>query len=224
MERLIHQASSYAATIDGLILLVTVLAGFWLLLAYAVFFWLIWRFRARPGVRTQYFDGTEKRIKRWVTLPNLAILVFDVVVIVAAIRVWVEVKQTLPPAEVTIRVIGQQWGWVFQQPGADARLDTADDIYTTDDLFVETQKTYHFQLRSRDVIHSFSVPVFRIKQDIVPGRTITGWFKPTDTGTYDIQCAEICGIGHGVMAGRIHVQDAAEHAAWIAGNSPAATQ
>ncbi|MEK6688817.1 MAG: cytochrome C oxidase subunit II, partial [Gemmatimonadota bacterium] len=146
------------------------------------------------------------------------------VVIVAAIRVWVEVKQTLPPAEVTIRVIGQQWGWVFQQPGADARLDTADDIYTTDDLFVETQKTYHFQLRSRDVIHSFSVPVFRIKQDIVPGRTITGWFKPTDTGTYDIQCAEICGIGHGVMAGRIHVQDAAEHAAWIAGNSPAATQ
>lgn len=224
MERLIQQASSYAADIDGLIMLITVLAGFWLMLAYAVFFWILWRFRQKPGVPTQYFDGTEKHIKRWVAWPHFLILIFDVVVIVGAIRVWVDIKQTLPPAEATIRVIGQQWGWIFQQPGADAQLDTADDIYTTDDLYVQNDRTYHFQLRSRDVLHNFSVPVFRIKQDIVPGRTITGWFKPTKAGTFDIQCAEICGIGHGVMGGRIHVQDAAEHAAWIAGNSPAATQ
>lgn len=224
MERLIQQASSYASDIDGLIILITVLAGLCLVLAYVVFFWIIWRFRAKPGVKTQYFDGTEKHIKRWVTFPHMAILVFDVVVIVAAVRVWADVKQTLPPAEATIRVIGQQWGWIFQQPGVDAQLDTGDDIYTTDDLYVQNDRTYHFQLRSRDVLHSFSVPVFRIKQDIVPGRTITGWFKATKTGTFDIQCVEICGIGHGVMVGRIHVQDAGEHAAWIAGHSPAATQ
>jgi cytochrome c oxidase subunit 2 len=68
------------------------------------------------------------------------------------------------------------------------------------------------------------VPVFRIKQDAVPGRTITGWFHPIRAGTYDVQCAEICGIGHGVMAGRINVQDATEHAAWIAENSSASAQ
>ena len=108
--------------------------------------------------------------------------------------------------------------------GADGRLDTPDDILTTDDLYVENAATYHFQLQSRDVLHDFSVPVFRLKQDAVPGRTITGWFRPTVPGTYDIQCAEICGLGHGVMAGRIHVQAPAEYAAWVAEHSPASAQ
>jgi cytochrome c oxidase subunit 2 len=224
MERLIPQASSYAADIDGLIILITVLAGAWLLLAEGFLLWLVWRFRARDGVRTQYLDGTEPHIKKWLSRPHTIILVLDIVVIVAAVRVWVNVKQTLPPADATIRVVAQQWGWVFQHPGADHQLDSADDIYTTDDLYVENDKTYHFQLQSRDVLHSFSVPVFRIKQDAVPGRTITGWFKPIRTGNFDIQCVEICGVGHGVMGARIHVQDAAEHAAWVAGTSPTVTQ
>lgn len=224
MERLIQQASSYAASIDGLILLVTVLAGFWFLLAEGFFFWLIWRFRARPGVKSQYLEGHEHHVKRFITIPHLLVLVCDVFIIVGAMRVWYNIKQHLPEADRTIRVIGQQWAWVFQQPGRDGLLDTPDDIWTTDDLYVETDKTYHFQLQSRDVLHDFSVPVFRLKQDAVPGRTITGWFKPTTTGTFDIQCAEICGIGHGVMAGRIHVQDATDHAAWIADHSPASTQ
>jgi cytochrome c oxidase subunit 2 len=70
------------------------------------------------------------------------------------------------------------------------------------------------------VVHSFSVPVFRLKQDAVPGRTITGWFRPTQTGEFDIQCAEICGIGHGVMGARIHIESESEHATWMALNSP----
>ena len=71
------------------------------------------------------------------------------------------------------------------------------------------------------MLHDFSVPTFRLKQDAVPGRTITGWFRPTRAGEFDIQCAEICGIAHGAMAGRIHVQDAATHAAWLAAHSGA---
>jgi len=86
------------------------------------------------------------------------------------------------------------------------------------------EKTYHFRLESRDVLHSFSVPVFRLKQDAIPGRSITGWFQPTLTGEYSVQCAEICGIGHGVMAARIHIEDANQHATWVAGNSTPATQ
>ena len=219
IERYLIQASSYAQGIDGLITLVFVLVGFWFLAAEGIFFWLIWKFRARPGEKSQYLTGKEKHVKRWVTIPHALVLVCDVFIIVASIRVWYNVKQQLPEADATVRVIGQQWAWTFQHPGPDNVLDTEDDIVTVNDLHVEVDKTYHFLLESRDVLHSFSVPVFRLKQDAVPGRSITGWFRPTQTGEHDIQCAEICGIGHGVMAARIHIEGADRHAAWVAENS-----
>ncbi len=71
------------------------------------------------------------------------------------------------------------------------------------------------------MLHSFSVPAMRLKQDAVPGRVIHGWFDANQTGDFDIQCAEICGIGHGLMPGRLHVEDATQHAAWIAQSSAA---
>jgi cytochrome c oxidase subunit 2 len=220
MERLIGQASSFAGDVDGLILLVTVLVGFWFCLAQGMFFWLIFRFRAREGVPALYLTGKEKHVKRWVDIPHHLIILCDIVIIFGAIKVWANIKQKLPPADEQVRVVGQQWVWTFVHPGADGKLDTPDDIATTDDLHVEVGKTYHFLLESKDVLHSFSVPVFRLKQDAVPGRTITGWFKPTRTGAFDIQCAEICGIGHGVMNGRIHIENAAEHQAWVQEHTP----
>ncbi|MBR43147.1 MAG: cytochrome C oxidase subunit II [Gemmatimonadetes bacterium] len=217
------QASTYAADIDRLILFIGVIVGVWFLLAEGIFFWLIWKFRAKPGERTQYLDGTEKNVKKWITIPHALVLVCDVFILVGAVSVWYDVKQQLPDADSTIRVIGQQWAWTFQHPGADNELDTSDDIFTVNDLHVEVEKTYHFQLESRDVLHSFSVPVFRLKQDAIPGRSITGWFTPTRTGEHDVQCSEICGIGHGVMAARIHIEDANTHAAWITRSSAATT-
>lgn len=224
IERFLVQASTYAGNIDGLITLIVVLVGFWFLLAEGIFFWLIWRFRARPGEKSQYLTGKEKHVKRWVTIPHALVLVCDVFIIIGSVRVWYNIKQQLPEADSTIRIIGQQWAWTFQHPGPDNVLDTADDIFTVDRMHVEVEKTYHFRLESRDVLHSFSVPVFRLKQDAVPGRAITGWFRPTRTGEHDIQCAEICGIGHGVMAARIHIEDADTHARWIAENSTSAAQ
>jgi len=215
-------AGSYAGDIDGLIWLVTIVVGFWFFAAQAMFFWLIWRFRAKPGVPAQYITGKEPHLKRWINIPHFLVIVCDVVIIAAAIKVWVEVKQTMPAPDEQVRVIGQQWAWTFVHAGADGKLDTGDDIVTTDDLHVQVGKTYQFLLESKDVLHSFSVPVFRLKQDVVPGRTITGWFKPVKTGTYDIQCAEICGIGHGVMSGRIHIENATEHEAWVQGHTPLA--
>jgi cytochrome c oxidase subunit 2 len=116
-------------------------------------------------------------------------------------------------------VIGQQWAWSFVQPGPDGKIDTPDDIKTVDEMHVEVDKLYHFKLEARDVLHSFSVPVFRLKQDAIPGRIITGWFEAIKTGEYDIQCAEICGIGHGLMAGRIIVESAEQHASWVSSQS-----
>jgi cytochrome c oxidase subunit 2 len=160
---------------------------------------------------------------RWITIPHALVLVCDVFIIIGSVQVWYNVKQHLPEADSTIRITGQQWAWTFQHPGPDNELDTADDIYSVDELHVEVEKTYHFRLEAKDVLHSFSVPVFRIKQDAIPGRSITGWFRPTVEGEYDIQCAEICGIGHGVMAARIHIEGANDHAAWISASSAATT-
>ena len=217
------QASSYASSIDGLILLVGVLVGFWFIAAEGMFFWLIWKFRARPGEKSQYLTGKEKHVMRWITIPHALVLVCDVFIIIGSVQVWYNVKQHLPEADSTIRITGQQWAWTFQHPGPDNELDTAADIYSVDELHVEVEKTYHFRLEAKDVLHSFSVPVFRIKQDAIPGRSITGWFRPTVEGEYDIQCAEICGIGHGVMAARIHIEGANDHAAWISASSAATT-
>jgi cytochrome c oxidase subunit 2 len=212
-------ASTYSGDIDNLVLWVTLLTGFWFFAAEGMFFWLLWRFRARDGVKSQYITGKEPHLKRWINIPHTIILVFDVVIIVMAVRVWVKVKQTTPPADDTIRIVSRQWTWSFEQSGNDGIIDTADDVWTSDTLHVAVGKTYHFMLESKDVIHSFFVPVFRLKQDAIPGRTISGWFKATKTGTYDILCAEICGIGHGIMGGRIVIESPEQHAAWVSQHS-----
>jgi cytochrome c oxidase subunit II len=218
IETWVVQASTYAASIDGIIALVGVLVGFWFLVAEGVFFWLIFRFRARDGERAQYITGEEKKQMRFISWPHYLVLVCDVFIVVGAVRVWVEVKQYLPSEAESqhVRVVAQQWAWSFVHPGADAKLDTADDIRTVDELHVQVGQKYIYELESRDVLHDFSVPVFRLKQDAIPGRVISGWFEATRTGTYDIQCAEICGIGHGMMAGRIVIESPEQHAAWVA--------
>ena len=208
-------ASSYSADADRLFWLITVLVGVFFLAAEVMFFWLMFRFRARPGVRGQYVTGKEKHLKRWINIPHALVLVCDVVIVVAAVRVWVLVKQTSPVPDRTIRIVAQQWAWTFTDPGPDGQIGTADDVRTTDVLNVEVGKTYRFELEAVDVVHSFFIPAFRLKQDAVPGRIYTGWFKPTRIGTYDIECAQICGMGHGMMGGRVIVASAADHAAWL---------
>jgi cytochrome c oxidase subunit 2 len=220
IERLVPAASTYAADIDAVFTLIFVLVGFWFLLTEGVLLWLILRFRRRDGVRAEYITGELKTEKRWISIPHLLVLVCDVFIIVGAVRVWYNVKQELPPAAATVRVVAQQWAWSFDHPGPDGKLDTPDDIRTVDELHVENGKLHHFQLVSRDVLHSFSVPAFRLKQDVIPGRVITGWFEPTTPGTYDIQCAEICGIGHALMPARIVVETPQQHAAWLASHAP----
>jgi len=216
----IPQASSYAGDVDFLILLISAIVLPWLLLSEGMFFWLLWRFRAREGQKAQYITGDEPQLKRWITVPHAIIIALDVIIIVGAINVWYKVKLQMPAADEVVRVTAQQWAWVFQHPGADGKLDTADDITVVDELHVVEGKTYHFELQSRDVLHSFFIPAFRLKQDMIPGRVITGWFKPTRAGEYDINCAEICGIGHGLMPAKLVVEQPAQHAAWIAEHNP----
>lgn len=218
LEHYMQQASTFAADIDGLVWTILLITGFWFVLAEGMFFWLLWRYRAQPGHKARYIDDHEEHeIKyKWVEIPHRVILACDVVLILGAITVWTEVKLTRPPTDETVRITAQQWAWTFEHAGPDGELDTADDIVSIDEMHVELGKTYLFELAAKDVLHSFSVPVFRLKQDAIPGRVITGWFKPTQAGSFDIQCAEICGIGHGIMPARLVVSTPEEHAAWLA--------
>jgi len=220
IERYIPAASTYASDIDWLFSLIFWLVGFWFVLSEGVFFWLIFRFRKKEGVPAQYITGELKSEKKWITWPHMLVLVCDVFIIWGAVTVWYDVKQNLPEPQQVVRAIGQQWAWTFEHPGPDGKLDTDDDIAVVNELHVQKDTLYHVHMESLDVLHNFSVPVFRLKQDVIPGRVITGWFKTNEvTGEFGIQCAEICGIGHGLMGARIFIETPEEHAAWVAENS-----
>ena len=220
IEKWVPSISSYAANVDFIFdLIFYIVIVFWFVLVQAVFLWLVVRYRKRDGVRAQYISGELAHEKKWISYPHYLVLLCDVVILVAAIRVWYIVKQDMPPTDETVRIVAQQWAWSFVHAGADGRLDTPDDIRTVDDLHLQVGKTYEFKLESRDVIHSFSVPVFRLKQDAIPGRVVTGWFKPIATGEHDIQCAEICGFGHALMPGRVVIETPEAHVAWVASHA-----
>jgi cytochrome c oxidase subunit 2 len=222
LNSLVPAGSTYAADIDLLFDVITLLVGIPFLIASYLFFSFIFRFKAKSGKKALYITGTEHQYMKWIHRAHIPILSFDVIIVVMAVNVWFDVKQNLPEASATVRVIAQQWAWTFVHPGPDNVLDTADDITTINELHVATNTLYHYKLEAKDVLHNFSVPVFRLKQDAIPGRIITGWFEPTITGEYDIQCAEICGIGHGLMPARIFIESNEQHAAWVEANSPLA--
>jgi len=220
-------ASSFAGDIDNLILLVGIIVMGWFFAALGLFFYFIVKYREKPGQKAMHIDGYKPEHKRWITYPHNAVLVFDVVILVFAVRVWNHVKIEQPEPTDTVKVIGQRWAWTFQHAGADKKLDTPDDIKTADELHVKVGDIVRFEGTSKDVLHSFSVPAFRLKQDMIPGRWNSGWFKPEIPGVYDIQCTEICGIGHGVMFARIVVhpeqkgaEGPASYSEWLASNSP----
>jgi cytochrome c oxidase subunit 2 len=220
MQYILPEASSSAADVDFVINLIWGLTGFWLIVAEGVLFYFLLKYRRKDGVKAQYITGEKHEEMRWIHIPHNLVLLCDIIILIFAIKVWYEVKQYQPPADETVRVIGQQWSWRFIHPGLDKVLGTADDVETVDEFHLKVNTTYHFQLESLDVLHSFSIPAFRLKQDAIPGRVITGWFKPTRLGEYDFQCAEICGIGHGVMKSRVYVETPEQHENWLKANQP----
>ncbi len=219
IERYLAQASTYAADVDGIINLIGVLVTFWAILTFIVFFYFIFKFRANGAAKAEWVTGEEKSQKRWITIPHILVLVCDVFILIGAVRVWYDVKLTMPEDTTPVRIVAQQWAWTFQHAGPDGELDTADDITKIDELHVQKDVTYQYLLEATDVMHDFSVPVWRLKQDAIPGRVIRGWFTPTLVGEFDVQCAEMCGIGHGLMPARVFVESAEQHTAWMAEHS-----
>ncbi len=232
IDQFIVSISTYGGDIDGLFRLITYVVAPFFIATEVVLFYFVFRFRHKPGVKAQYITGTKKEEKKWINIPHMLILICDVFLVIGAIKVWYNIKQRLPEAPGDqIEVIGQQWAWTFVHAGKDGALGTWDDITTVNELHVRPGVEYIYHLKSTDVLHCFSVPVFRLKQDAVPGRVIKGWFEVKEDfdfkdingnhkQVFDVQCAEMCGLGHGVMAARMTVHTPEEYEAWVDENTP----
>ena len=213
--------STYAHDIDGLIWMITAIVGVWFLLAEAVLVFLIVKYRKRSGHEAAYIKGDKRRQIAWILVPCVAILAFDLIIDGASAHVWDKIKQTEPPAQLEVRIQGQQWAWVFTHPGRDGKLDTPDDVIKMNELHVPVNTVVRFGLKSTDVLHGFWIPELRLKQDVVPGRTIYGWFEATKPGTYGVLCSQLCGAAHGVMQGKLTVDEPDAYKAWVLAESPA---
>jgi cytochrome c oxidase subunit 2 len=119
--------------------------------------------------------------------------------------------ERIPPGLPEITVVGRQWMW-------DVRY--ADGRREFNMLHVRQNTPVRVVLSSEDVIHSFFVPAFRVKQDAVPGKIVSTWFNPTRTGTYALFCAQYCGTAHAQMIGAVVVLSPGDYAAWVRGSPP----
>jgi cytochrome c oxidase subunit 2 len=116
----------------------------------------------------------------------------------------------------SLAILAKQFEWHVSYPGADGRLGTPDDFSMRNQLHVPVNRAVVATLEAEDVIHSFFVPQFRVKQDAVPGMHIQVWFQPTKVGKYEIGCAELCGLGHYRMRGMVTVHSQEDYDRWVA--------
>jgi len=120
------------------------------------------------------------------------------------------------PNTIRVEVNAHQWAWDFRYAGPDGKFDTDDDIVTWNELHVPEGKPVYLQLASMDVIHSFYLPNFRIKQDATPGLVNHLWFVAKEPGEFDIACAQHCGTHHYKMKGHLTVESDADFQRWLA--------
>src|SRR5881296_3355933 len=219
---LLPVASAHGVDVDRLIYTTFVVTGIVFVLVHVLIAAFVWRYGARGTERAAYWHD-DRTLELTYTLVPAAVLV------------------TLDSMVVEVR--GEQFGWLFRYPGPDGifgRVDpalmsvpgrpqnpmgldpadpaSADDIVTRE-LHLTVNRPVRVRIRSKDVLHSFFIPAFRVKQDAVPGMTVEIWFTPTREGTYEIACAELCGIGHYIMRGKVMVESADAVQTWLAQQS-----
>jgi cytochrome c oxidase subunit 2 len=202
------QASSVAREIDTLhyFVIITTMLGAILVTGVGAYF--VVRYRAR-GLQTQRREPAP-RLPFWMeagSIVGLFGLFFFWWTIGFAQYVRVRVA---PPDALEVYVTAKQWMWKFAYP---------DGHHTIAAVYVPAGRPVKLIMTSRDVIHSFYVPDFRIKQDVVPGRYTTAWFSVNEAGTHQILCAELCGVGHSTMRGEVVALDPADYARWLAAGS-----
>ena len=200
-----------APEIDRLFYLVLTVTGIAFCLVQVTLVWFLVRYRRREGRRATYTHGNTVVEIVWTVIPTL-ILVF---LAFHSQRVWAKVRGTPPPPDVEIEVTGEQFAWNIRYAGADGALNSADDITTINQLHLPVHQTVLVHIKSKDVIHSFFVPQFRMKQDAVPGLTSRMWVSATKAGNFEIDCAELCGLGYYRMRGFLVIETPEAFQSWL---------
>jgi cytochrome c oxidase subunit 2 len=181
------------------------------LLVTVLLIWFLIQFRYKPGRPAVYSHGNTALELVWTATPAAVFIILFLI----SQSTWAKVKQFAPVSDTEVRLIAKQFAWEFHYPGPDGKFDTEDDFQQDGELHVPVNKPVRLYLQGTDVIHSFFVPVLRLKQDVVPGREILAWFEATKTGRFEIPCAELCGPGHSGMKGWLTVHSADDYAAWL---------
>jgi cytochrome c oxidase subunit 2 len=203
-------ASTQANDVDEVFWFVAIICAVVFALVAGVAVYEGWKFRAPPddmddGSPIHGHTGLEIV---WTAIPTVLVIAMSVFSAV----VLAEITDT-PSDSKRIEVTAQQFAWSFKY---------ADPERTTGELVLEVDKPVELLITSKDVIHSFWVPEFRMKQDAVQGIVTTLTITPTKVGTYDLICTELCGLGHAVMRSQARVLSAADYAKWAAAKPPAA--
>ena len=206
-------ASTFAGDIDRMFTWILVVTGLAFVIVEAGLIWFAIRYRSRPGRKAYYTHGNVQAEYVWTAVPAVVVVTLALM----SNRVWVKIKgrTSVPPNAYPMAITAKQFEWKVAYPGPDGQLGTADDFTLRNQLHVPAGRPVVIQLTSEDVIHSFFVPQFRVKQDAVPGMKINVWFEATQPGEYEIGCAELCGMGHYRMRGRVFVHTQQEFDAWV---------
>ena len=219
--------------IDDTVAMTLVITGTFFVVIVCFLGYCIIRYQHKEG-HTAAFEPENKKLEWW-------LIAFTTVAICALLApgLFVYNKFVHVPADATrFEAVGQQWMWTFRLPGADGIMGTSDishmgidnplglnpdDPNGQDDLLVfenhihlEVDQPVEALLRSKDVLHNFYVPQFRVKMDLVPGLVSYIWFTPTVVGSYEIICSEYCGVGHYNMRGRVTVDSTKDYQQWLA--------
>jgi cytochrome c oxidase subunit 2 len=192
----------------------------------------IWRFRHRESAKGSYWHESHKIEMAW-TIGTAVILL---PIVFAGLIIWDDVQAAPPDDAIEVEGVGAQFQWDFRYPGPDGQFAAfrpdlyslenplgidfddpaaADDFSRTNQLVLPVNRVIHVRLRSKDVQHSFFLPNFRVKQDLVPGMQTGVTFTPTKIGEYEIACAELCGLGHYRMRAFLSVRSEADYEAWL---------
>ena len=205
-----EQASTFAWQVDYLYFLLLALSAFF---AVAIFFFLVlfsFKYRRRSeDERPRPSEGSIALEVTWGIIP----LILSLAVFALGAGVFFRMYRA-PENAIDIYVVGKQWMWKVQHPEGKREIN---------ELHVPVNQPVRLTLASEDVIHAFSVPAFRIKRDVVPGRYNTMWFEATKAGEYRLFCAEYCGTQHSGMTGRVVVMEQDEFQNWLSGGASGET-
>jgi cytochrome c oxidase subunit 2 len=202
-----NSATEHAGKVDALFLGLILISAFYLLLIFAPMAYCLFKYR-----RGQKADRSAIRIKTWKIEIVWTVVPFLMMIGIFGWGATLYYQVERPPADaLEAFVVAKQWMW---------KIEHAEGNREINELHVPLGQTVKLTMTSEDVIHSFFIPAFRVKQDVVPGRYVTEWFRPMRAGVYHLFCAEYCGANHSLMGGNIVVMPPQDYANWLAAGAP----